>query len=196
MTLTTTKALSEIVNNYFMGELPGKETQYQGTLMGSFDKSYMPTAMDLQLKSGAQIMMLNNDMGGRWVNGTIGKIEQVEDKFVKVILAEQEEVIRIDQHRWEIFRTFLNEDGNLETSSIGSFSQLPLMLAWSCTIHKAQGKTFDKIIVNTGRGAFAHGQVYVALSRCRDLDGIVLRQPIQPNHIHVDEEIKEFMRNK
>lgn len=195
ITLTTTKALAEIVNNYFMGELPGKETQYQGTLMGSFDKSYMPTAMDLQLKVGAQVMMLNNDPGGRWVNGTIGKLEQIADKFVKVHLAGQDDAIRIDPYRWEIFRTFLNDDNKLETSSIGSFSQLPLMPAWAITIHKSQGKTFDKIIINTGsRGAFAHGQVYVALSRCRDLEGIVLRQPIQPNHIHVDQEIKEFMK--
>lgn len=136
ITLTTTKSLAETVNNYFMGELPGKESQYQGTLSGNFDKSYMPTAMDLQLKAGAQVMMLNNDPGGRWVNGTIGKLEQVADKFVKILLAGQDDAIRIDPYRWEIFRTFLNEDNKLETSSIGSFSQLPLMPAWAITIHK------------------------------------------------------------
>ena len=193
ITLTSTKALSEAVNNGHLDALPGSPLSYKGEIFGSFDRSYMPVTENLSLKPGCQVMLLNNEANGRWVNGSLAVVDSVHEKYIKVKLPIEPDPIRIDPVRWEIFRTYI-EDDQLQTSSIGSYSQIPAMLAWSCTIHKVQGQTFDKIIIDTGKGAFAHGQVYVALSRCRTLEGIVLRQPIKAEHIHVDPEIKTFLR--
>jgi ATP-dependent DNA helicase PIF1 len=193
ITLTSTKALSEAVNNSHLEALPGSPLSYKGEIFGSFDRSYMPVAENLSLKPGCQVMLLNNEANGRWVNGSLAVVDSVHEKYIKVKLPTEDDPIRIDPVRWEIFRTYI-EDDQLQTSSIGSYSQIPAMLAWSCTIHKVQGQTFEKIIIDTGRGAFAHGQIYVALSRCRTLEGIVLRQAIKAEHIHVDPEIKSFLR--
>jgi hypothetical protein len=195
ITLTSTKALSEMVNNNHLNALPGSPLSYKGEVFGTFDRSYMPVAENLSLKPGCQVMLLNNEANGRWVNGSLAIVDSVHEKYIKVRLPTEDDPIRIDPVRWEIFRTYI-EEGQLQTSSIGSYSQIPAMLAWSITAHKSQGKTFDQVIIDMGRGAFAHGQIYVSLSRCRTLEGIVLRQPIKAEHIHVDPEIKEFLRSK
>ena len=104
-------------------------------------------------------------------------------------------VVEVAPFTWEIFRFFFNEDTeSLETESIGSFTQYPLRLAWAVTIHKAQGKTFTKVIVDLGSGAFAHGQTYVALSRCTHLEGLILKKPILKRHILLDDDVVQFMR--
>lgn len=151
---------------------------FTGFIEGEFGDDYLPTAIELQLKVGAQVMMLNNDPQGRWVNGSVGRITDIirypdEEAVVIVELADGEEV-EVTPNTWEIFR-FFSEDDKLKSEVIGKFTQYPLMLAWAVTIHKSQGKSFDKVIIDIGRGAFAHGQVYVALSRCTSFEGLVLK---------------------
>ena len=143
-------------------------------------------------------MLLNNDEFGRWVNGTIGKVVDIkEDKgnddiiYVKLPEGNIEE---IKPHKWELFHFQLNsETKKLESEVIGDFIQYPLKLAWAITIHKSQGKTFDRVIIDISGGIFAYGQVYVALSRCRSLEGIILTKPIKKKHIFMDREIVDFL---
>ena len=134
-------------------------------------------------------MLLNNGSLGRWVNGSIGRIIDIyedvlefEDKKEYVIVAELSDgrEVEITPHTWEIFHLYVDGD-KLKSQTIGKFTQYPIMLAWAVTIHKSQGKTFDKVIIDIGRGAFAHGQVYVALSRCTCLDGIILKSRSKRN---------------
>ena len=166
--------------------MKGSLYTFTGSIEGDFGKEYLPTAIELQLKVGAQIMMLNNDVEGRWVNGSIGKITEITanrdgDRIIVAELADGEEV-EITPFTWEIFR-FYAEGGGLQSETIGKFTQYPLMLAWAVTIHKGQGKTFDKVVIDIGSGTFAHGQMYVALSRCTTLEGIVLKRPALKKHI-------------
>jgi ATP-dependent DNA helicase PIF1 len=194
--LTTTNRLAEEINNKRLAELKGKLYTFTGSIEGDFGQEYLPTAIDLQCKVGAQIMMLNNDTDGRWVNGSIGKITGITgnnkgDYDIVAELADGEEV-EITPFTWEIFRFFV-EAGSLQSEVIGKFTQYPLMLAWAVTIHKGQGKTFDRVIIDIGKGTFAHGQMYVALSRCTTLDGIVLKKPALKKHIWTNYQVMDFL---
>jgi ATP-dependent DNA helicase PIF1 len=194
--LTTTNQLAEQINGRELEKLQGNACLFRGRIEGQFGREYLPTAIDLQVKEGAQIMLLNNDAAGRWINGTIGKIEQIaQEKYgLQAIVARLSdgEVVEIYPHKWEIFRFFI-EDNKLRSEIVGTFTQYPLMLAWAVTIHKAQGKTFDRVIIDTGRGTFTHGQIYVALSRCTSLEGIILKRPLLKHNIWMDYRVVNFM---
>ncbi len=196
--LTTTNALADQINQEQLNTLKSKSYRYAGNLTGDFDVKSLPTQEVLDLKSGAQVMLLNNDPQGRWINGTIGKISTVEKgsgepDIVRVKLPEGG-VVDVLPFTWEMFRFFYNEKTDmLDSESIGSFTQYPLRLAWAVTIHKSQGKTFDKVIIDIGHGTFSHGQVYVAISRCTSLEGIILKKPILKKHIFMDWRIVQFM---
>lgn len=194
--LTTTNKLAEEVNSKRLTKLKGRLYSYTGYIEGDFGREYLPTAIDLDIKIGAQIMLLNNDTEGRWVNGSIGKITGVYpsgrgDDIIIAELSDGEEV-DITPFTWEIFR-FYADDGQLKSEVVGKFTQYPLMLAWAVTIHKGQGKTFDRVVVDIGRGTFAHGQTYVALSRCTTLDGIVLKKPLEKKHIWTNYQVMDFL---
>jgi ATP-dependent exoDNAse (exonuclease V) alpha subunit len=138
---------------------------------------------------------LNNDSGGRWINGSIGKVIGIipEGNVVNVELSEGD-IVDVTPFQWEMFRFFYNEDTEaLESESVGSFKQYPLKPAWAVTIHKSQGKTFEKAVIDVGNGTFAHGQAYVALSRCASFEGLVLKRPIQRRHILLDDNVVQFM---
>ena len=142
-------------------------------------------------------MFIKNDPDGSFVNGTIGRILKLDDERVTVGVKKEsgeEEEVQTGYMEWEILRYIPSEKdpSEIETEVVGTFRQLPLRLAWAVTIHKAQGKTFDRVIIDLGRGAFENGQTYVALSRCRTLEGIVLRQPLRGRDVKTDDRVLEF----
>jgi ATP-dependent DNA helicase PIF1 len=198
VTLTSTNDLAAARNREKLGELPGRPRLYAGIVDGDFDRSAFPTDERLELKPGAQVMLLTNDPAGRWVNGTIGKVDRIdrkkgEDDIVVVDLGEGGEV-PIKPNIWELFRFVYDEESKtIASDPVGAFTQYPLKLAWAVTIHKSQGKTFDRVVVDIGRGTFAHGQVYVALSRCTSFEGLVLRKPIGRPHIRMDWRVVKFL---
>lgn len=150
------------------------------------------------LKLGAQVMFVANDTRGRWVNGTIGRIagfkkdEEGED-FLEVT-KDDGETVNVTPFEWEMYEYAQDDITGMPMMKVaGTFTQFPLKLAWAITIHKSQGKTFDHVVVDIGNGAFAHGQVYVALSRCRSFEGLFLMRPIQKRHIFMDSAIVRFL---
>ncbi len=198
ITLTSTNDLAAARNREKLDRLQGRRYAYEGSIDGEFERSSLPTDERLELKIGAQVMLLNNDPAGRWVNGTIGRVagvlrEKGEDDRIVVDLSEGGEV-EVKPNIWELFRFSLNPEKNtIESEAVGAFTQYPLKLAWAITIHKSQGKTFPKVVVDIGRGTFAHGQVYVALSRCTNFAGLVLKTPIGKSHIRTDWRVSKFL---
>ncbi len=196
--LTTTNAIADRINQQQLQRLAGEGFCFQGRVEGKFEDRNLPTKEILELKSGAQVMLLNNEASGQWVNGSIGKVVSVAEDLSSTDIVEIEledgRIVEVGPFTWEMFRFHFNEETQrLESNSIGSFMQYPLRLAWAVTIHKSQGKTFSKVILDIGQGAFAHGQTYVALSRCTSLEGIVLKRPIQQTDIIVDPRVIQFM---
>ncbi|MBF0594389.1 MAG: AAA family ATPase [Candidatus Omnitrophica bacterium] len=197
--LTTTNDLADRTNQARLTALKGKVYEYGGTIDGQFEERNLPTQEALRLKIGAQVMLLNNDPMGRWVNGTIGHVKDIihsgGDDAIRVHLADGHDV-DIEPFTWEMYRFMFDKDaGRIDSEVVGAFTQYPLRLAWAVTIHKAQGKTFSKVVIDIGYGTFSHGQVYVALSRCVTLEGIVLKKPIVQRHIMMDDRVRLFLEN-
>ncbi len=196
ITLSARNASVNSINRKELDRIPMPAQTYMAKAKGNFPEHLYPTDAALQLKINAQVMFLRNDPDKQFVNGTIGRVVKLEPDVVTVLVEEngQERSIEVKEHEWEVLKYRLStEDPNkIDTESVGSFSQLPLRLAWAVTIHKAQGKTFDRVIIDLGKGAFEHGQTYVALSRCRTLSGIVLRQALRPKDILVDERVVDY----
>jgi len=195
--LTSTNAMAAEVNEVRLNNLRGREYIFEGETRGDFDAKSLPTETILRLKKGAQIMMLNNDSAGRWVNGTVGKIadfgEDEEDDFIMVELESGEEA-RVGRNRWDLYHyRYDHNSKSIESESAGSFTQFPLRLAWAITIHKSQGKTFDQVVIDVGAGTFAHGQMYVALSRCTTLEGMTLKRRLEKRHIWMDWKVVRFV---
>ncbi|MEZ4884358.1 MAG: DEAD/DEAH box helicase [Chitinophagales bacterium] len=196
ITLTSTNAIAQRINEAELEKLSTKRHLYQGSIEGKFEDRRLPNDMLLNFKEGAQVMFVRNDPYQRWVNGTIGTIQYLDADTISVrVETEKGEVVHtVGKEKWELLKYVYNEEkSNIDTEVLGSFEQYPLKLAWAITIHKSQGKTFDKVLIDMGRrGAFAPGQIYVALSRCTTLEGIVLKNPIKYNDIIVDERVLEF----
>lgn len=196
ITLSARNARVDSINRKEMDKIPFPARLYTAKITGSFPEHLFPTEAALQLKEGAQVMMVKNDPQKQFVNGTIGRIIAMGDEKITVEVEDRESSrrVEIEQMDWEIVRFALKADdpSEITTETIGTFCQFPLKPAWAITIHKSQGQTFDKVIIDLGRGAFEHGQTYVALSRCRTLEGIVLTQPIRPRDVMVDERVVQF----
>lgn len=176
-------------NNAYLSAAEGAEFTYNATMDESFQKKTTPADPVLRLKKGAKIMMLVND--DNWVNGDIGTVYDLGPDFIKVELKGC--VYQVEPHVWEDVRYEFNAlTQKLEPKVKGFFKQYPLKLAWAITIHKSQGLTFDNIYLDIGRGAFAPGQTYVALSRCRTLNGVHLRKEILVKDILCDARVKNF----
>ncbi len=196
--LTTTNDLAERVNQEELARLKTGKRVLEGEITGDFDQKNLPTQVSLELKVGAQVMLLNNDSAGRWINGSMGRIvaigdEKKSDPVIKVELPDGRRV-EVMPYTWDMFRFFYDEEKEaIDSESVGSFMQYPLKLAWAVTIHKSQGKTFSKVIIDIGRGTFSHGQVYVALSRCTSFEGVILSKPIFKKHILMDWRVVNFM---
>lgn len=199
ITLATTNAIVNQLNDKRLRRLLSPELTFVASISGEFSNRTFPTEQILKLREGAQVMFVKNDPQRRYVNGTIGKITQLTpDQIIVEIQQRDDSIKRIDVERvdWEIIKYDLNDKGEIEGKVAGSFKQYPLRLAWAVTIHKSQGKTFERIVIDLGRGAFAAGQTYVALSRCTTLEGIILKNPIRPRDIMIDERIIDFYENK
>lgn len=200
MYLTTTNAAAAIINERELANLSGQEYVFDAYVKGEFDSKSMPTDGRLKVKIGAQIMLLNNDSQGRWINGTVGKVKsvmhnkEVGEDAVVAVLTDGEEV-EIFPYEWDMYNFHFDADsGKIESEAVGSFTQYPFRLAWAVTIHKAQGKTFDKVVLDLGRGTFSPGQLYVALSRCRTLEGLTLVKPVEKRHAFVDRKVADFLK--
>jgi ATP-dependent exoDNAse (exonuclease V) alpha subunit len=195
--LTPTNREADEINTTQLNSLKGRMMTAEAHIEGQFGKEYFPTRQALVLKIGARIMMMNNDSEGRWVNGSMGKVIGAEtegpEKAIIVQLDDKTKV-HVSPHKWEINRFYLEAEA-IKTEVIGSFTQFPITLAWALTIHKSQGKTFQKVILDIGRGAFMPGQVYVALSRCTSLEGLILKKPLHPRHIWSDQEVVSFVNS-
>ena len=194
--LTTTNEMAARINQTRLNKLRSKLQTFLGIREGDFGDEYLPTQVELQVKKGSQVMLLTNDSGGRWVNGSMGEISgfSQDDDGAPLIVVElpDGEEVEVAPFTWEIYK-FAVESGNLKSEAVGAFTQFPIMLAWAITIHKSQGKTFDKVIIDIGRGTFAHGQMYVALSRCTTLEGIILKRQVQKKHIWMDWKVVDFL---
>jgi len=194
ITLTTHNAIAQQINDAYLEAQPGAETMFTATIRGDFPKDAYPTETDLKLKTGAQVMFVKNDGSAEklFYNGKIGTVTNIEANTVFVQCGSEEREIAVEAIEWTNIKYQLDGEAINETNA-GSFAQIPLKLAWAITIHKSQGLTFEKAIIDVS-GAFAHGQAYVALSRCRSLAGMVLRNPITEHNIISDPAVAHFNR--
>ncbi len=182
------------INEMRLSKLEATVYEYEAEIEGSLEKSAFPADEVLRLKKGAQVMLLRNDKEKRWVNGSMGYIHSLTDTIIQVSIDGVN--YTIPKETWKKIRYNFNQTTNsIEEEVVSSFTQFPLKLAWAITIHKSQGQTYTTVAIDMGRGAFASGQAYVALSRCRTLDGIYLKRPILRQDIIVESKIKDFMKN-
>jgi ATP-dependent exoDNAse (exonuclease V) alpha subunit len=199
--LVATNAIASRVNKHRLTTIKLPEIKFTATQTGAI-QNLRPNDLEITVKIGAQVMFINNDSDKKWVNGSIGKIIKKDTKldketnipyvFLEVEL-ENKKKVKVTQHTWPISR-YVFKGGRFTRDEIGTFTQVPLKLAWAITIHKSQGKTFDKIKIDLGSGSFAHGQTYVALSRCRTLENINLVKPITKSDIIVDELVFDYYK--
>jgi ATP-dependent exoDNAse (exonuclease V) alpha subunit len=191
--LTSHNRKADAVNSTALANLPSRMHEFEARIEGDFPESLFPCDAVLHLKIGAQVMFIRNDAeGGAYFNGKLAIVKRIDDTEVTVIFRDSGQEYRLHQEIWENvgYRTD-EKSGKVISEAIGTFRQYPLRLAWAITIHKSQGLTFDKVVVDAGR-SFAAGQVYVALSRCRTLEGIVLHSPITPRALHREPRVEEF----
>lgn len=191
--LTSHNRMADEINQKKLAALPGKSRFYDAEIIGNFNENQFPNDEILELKIGAQIMFIRNDASGekRYFNGKLAEIVEVDDKEISVIIDGEDEIYKLKKETWEQKRYSLGEDKSIQEEVLGSFKQYPIRLAWAVTIHKSQGLTFDRLIIDAGK-SFASGQVYVALSRCRTLEGIVLKSKITPEVIFSDRRVSKF----
>ncbi len=190
--LVTTNQLVNEINDYHLGKINEKLYEYRALISGSLEQSAFPTEEILRLKKGAQVMLIKNDKEKRWVNGSIGIIQSLSDDEIRVNI--DGITYTIEQETWNKIRYYYNQQTRkVEEQVVSSFTQFPVRLAWAMTIHKAQGKTLGSAVIDMGEGAFAHGQTYVALSRCKTLEGLYLKREIGQQDIIVDPKIVTFM---
>jgi len=197
ITLTCTNNRADQINMSELQHIPEREYAFKGEIKGRFslEEDKLPSPLDLRLKVGARVMFTKNDDHRRWVNGTLGIIRHIDQKSIGVELVTDHKGSNCDVQRvtWETYKyTYSPEKDQILAEKVGDYTQYPLMLAWAVTIHKSQGKTLENVLVDLGNSAFASGQVYVALSRCRSIEGIRLARPLRNTDVKCDPLIKRF----
>ncbi len=191
--LTSHNRMADEINQKKLAELQGKPYFYAAHISGNFNENQYPNDAELQLKVGAQIMFIRNDASAekRYFNGKLAEVIRLDNDEVTVLIDGDDEEYTLKKETWEQKKYGLDAEKNITEDVLGSFEQYPVRLAWAVTIHKSQGLTFDRLIIDAGK-SFASGQVYVALSRCRTLEGIVLKSKITPNVIFADRRVSQF----
>jgi len=198
--LMTTNASANAINEEKIKKLTTKEYIFLAEKEGNVARNLYPNDEAISVRIGAQVMFICNDPERRWVNGTIGKVIDIREMTdevtggVELVVKVQKRdgiVVCVKRYMWEISK-YVFVGGEFQRQKLGTFTQMPIKLAWAITIHKSQGKTFDNVIVDLGRGSFAHGQTYVALSRCSSFEGLVLKKPLTKAHIIMDPIIHSF----
>lgn len=194
ITLTTHNRQADAINRDKLHALTGKKYLFPAEIIGEFPEHAYPAPATLQLKKGAQVMFVRNDSSPekRYYNGKIGLVTKLTPENIEILCAGDKQRIEVEPEEWQNIKYTVNKKSQeIEEEVIGGFIQFPLKLAWAITIHKSQGLTFEKAIIDA-QAAFAHGQVYVALSRCKSLEGIVLRSPISAQGVATDEDVLNF----
>ena len=193
ITLATRRDQVDFINEKKLAELPGEENVSVGKIQGDFPESSLPTQLNLSIKEQAQVIFIDNDYERRWVNGTIGMVSGIDENGNVYVLLESGVEHLVEPTSWRNYKYKYNEkEKRIEEEIVGTFEQLPIRLAWAITVHKSQGLTFSRVVVDLTGGVFAGGQTYVALSRCTSLEGLVLKSKISSRDIFIRKEIVEF----
>ena len=191
--LATRRDQVDFINEKKLAELPGEEYVSVGKIEGDFPESSLPTQLNLSIKEQAQVIFIDNDYERRWVNGTIGMVSGIDENGNVYVLLESGVEHLVEPTSWRNYKYKYNEkERRIEEEIVGTFEQLPIRLAWAITVHKSQGLTFSRVVVDLTGGVFAGGQTYVALSRCTSLEGLVLKSKISSRDIFIRKEIVEF----
>lgn len=197
ITLATRRDTVDYINGQQLAQLPGLPSVFNGTIKGEFPETSLPTPMELAVKAGAQVLFIKNDKDKRWVNGTLGVVDGIdEEQGIITVITEDGREFDVEKDVWENVRyTFNEKEQKVEEDILGTYTQFPLKLAWAITVHKSQGLTFKNVNIDfTGR-AFAGGQTYVALSRCTSIEGISLKAPLRMSDVFVRNEVVQFARH-
>ena len=193
ITLATRRDQVDFINEKKLAELPGEEYVSVGKIEGDFPESSLPTQLNLSIKEQAQVIFIDNDYERRWVNGTIGMVSGIDENGNVYVLLESGVEHLVEPTSWRNYKYKYNEkEKRIEEEIVGTFEQLPIRLAWAITVHKSQGLTFSRVVVDLTGGVFAGRQTYVALSRCTSLEGLVLKSKISSRDIFIRKEIVEF----